>query len=347
MQRKQTNYTMIEVNPNNRPELIFKALALSGGILIGCLYASLELSVQRQWFSSPSTDTQTTPSPPVIELNETARFLVADDTTVADNLKSTIRILCWLRKNEHSLEQIEAIKRTWAARCTNFIVITNSGENSTDVFNIQTDQNRSYDIESAYRFLNENFADKYDWFLKTNGYSYFVLENLRYALFAYDPSTGVGVGLPKNDTKTSATYFSDVAGYVLSRRALGMLVDGFTTGSNCTNAKGNIKDEVRVGICLKEMGVHFGSGTNQFGQQLFFDTNLHEFLLPEENVEVPHPWYQEYEVDHFLDHASNYSIAFCCITSKQMFVMEFLIYHLRLYGVETVHPDLPEKERFD
>lgn len=340
---------MVEVNPNNRAEHLLKAIALSSGILIGCFYASLERSVQGQWFFNPSTETQATPSvqPQRFEMNETARFLVPDDTTIADNLKQTIRILCWVQKAGLPNEQIDAINKTWAARCTDFIVITNFGENSTDVFNIQASNNQSFDIESAYRFLRQNFADKYDWFLKTNGYSYIVMENLRYALVAYDPSMGVGVGLPKNDSGTAVTYFPHQAGYVLSKRALEILVDGYTNGLNCTNAKGKVTDEVRVGICLNEMGVRFGKSIDQYGKQLFFDTHLDEFFLPEIEVDVPHPWYQEYKVNHFLDYASNYSISFCGISWQQMFVMEFLIYHLRMYGSETAIPNLPEKEHFD
>lgn len=342
---------MFEVTSNKRTERAVKALALLAGLLIGCSYASFGRSIGRQWFSNPKIVT-TEVSPTIQattqrqEINETARFLVSDDTTIADNLKKAIQVMCWVHLQNLDKERIDAIKKTWGARCTEFITITNSGSNSSDVFNIPKGKNQSSNIENAYRFLHTTYGKKFDWFLKTDGNSYVVMENLRFALFAYDPSNGVGVGLLKNTTDKNEAYFSDKAGYVLSNKALELLVNGFQKEPNCTNSKGK-SDEVHIGICLTEMGVHFGKSTDQHGKQLFFEQNLDDFLLPEVEVKLPYPWYQDYKVNHNLDHASNYSITFYGISWHQMHVMEFLIYQLRPYGIETETPNLPEKILFE
>lgn len=342
-----------DANTSKRTDRLVKALALLVGILIGCFYASFGRSVGRQWFLSPKVSTTENPSTiqattqkPVI--NETARFLVSDDTSIANFLRTSIPVLCWVHMDKLDKERIDAINKTWAARCTDFITIIKTGESSSKIFNIQPEgKNQSSNIESAYRFLYEKFGKKFDWFLKTDGKSYVVMENLRYALFAYDPLMGVGVGLQKNTTDKKDVYLSDKGGYALSGTALELLVNGFEKGSNCKNAKQKVKDETRIGVCLNEMGVHFGNSTDQHGKELFFEKNLDDFFLPEVNVKLPYPWYQDYKVNHNLDRASNYSISFYGISSHQMYVMEFLIYQLRPYGIETEHPNLPEKMLFE
>lgn len=343
---------MFEAHSSKRTERAVKAAALLAGILIGCLYASFGRSVGRQWFFSPKPTTTQHPLTTTQEattqqqkINETERFLVSDDTTIADSLRDAIKVLCWVHSSKYDKERIDAIKKTWGGRCTDLVTIVDSGQNETNVFSIPKQKNQHSNIENIYGFLLDIYGDKFHWFLKTDGNSYVVLENLRFKLFAYDPSMAVGVGLLKN-TADGRMYFSDKAGYALSAKALTKLVDGFTSGTNCSQAKPKVSNEERIGICLVEMGVNFGQSTDQDGKQLFFEKNLDDFFLPEINVKLPYPWYQDYKVNQYLDHASNYSITFYGLSWRQMHVMEFLIYQLRPYGIETETPNLPEKILF-
>lgn len=335
---------MLSVSPSKRNERLIKVLALLAGILVGCLYASFGRSVAKQWFSNPkginSGFTTVRPTTKAKEVNETAQFLVSDDTTIADTLAKNIKVLCWIHNKDPEVNLTEGIKQTWGKRCTDIITIRTQGVNTTDMFTIPHGKTES-NLETAYRFIYNKFSSEYDWFLKTNGHSYIVMENLRFNLFAYDPSNSVGVGLAKNNTQNQ-TYLSDKAGYALSKGALKKLINGFDTGSKCKNATNLRNDEQRIGICMSEANIHFAKSTDANGKQLFFDKFLDDFLLPNPNVTLPYPWYQEYKVDHYLDSASNYSIAFCDISWRQMYVMEYLIYQLRPYGVETETPLLPE-----
>lgn len=334
---------MLAVSPNKRTESVFKVVALLCGIFLGGFYASFGHSVAKQWFSSSKsfnagfkTIDQTTQAQ---EINETARFLVSDDTTIADDLAKKIRVLCWIHNNNPEKERIDAIKKTWGNRCTELIVIKNSGNNSTDMFNIPHDEIGNSNIENAYRFIHSKYATNFDWFLKTTGNSYVVMENLRFKLFSQDPGMPIGVGLALKNVQFNETYFSDKAGYALSRKALKNLIEGFDKGSNCSKVNQTYSDEVRIGICLNEMNVHFSKSNDSNNKQLFFDKHLDEYFLPNPIVKLPYPWYQDYKVNHNLDSASNYSIAFCDISWQQMFVMEFLIYQLRPYGIETETPE--------
>ncbi|XP_031625296.1 glycoprotein-N-acetylgalactosamine 3-beta-galactosyltransferase 1-like [Contarinia nasturtii] len=333
---------MFAASPNTR-ETWLKVFALICGIFIGCLYASFGRSAAKSWFGSSNTQfTTVEPITEKPEINETAQFLVSDDTTIANALAQKVRVLCWVHNNNPEKEQIDAIQKTWGVRCTKFIVIKKSGGNSTDSFNIPNDRNSSSNIENAYRFIFDNYATKFDWFLKTTGSSYVVMENLRYKLFPYNPTDAIGIGLALKNGKYNLSYLSEKAGYVLSTKALEMLIKAFDKQGDISLAEEIHNDELRIAMFLDFVEVPFAANNDTDDKQLFFDKHLDEFFLPNPNVTFPYPWYQDYKVNHYLDHASNYSIAFCDISWQHMFVMEFLIYQLRPYGLETKHPPLPE-----
>lgn len=280
---------MIAVSPNKRSEKLIKVFALLSGILVGCLYASFGRSVAKQWFSSPKDFTTVKPAKQHEEVNETARFLVSDDTTIADNLAKTIKVLCWIHNDKPADNVTDAIKRTWGHRCNGFITIRNKGhKNSSDLFIIPNNHHNS-NLESAYRFIYNEYASKYDWFLKTTGHSYIVMENLRYKLFAYDSTKSVGVGLTKNTTNNQM-YLSDKAGYALSKGALKKIIKGFDSGVKCKNATNLHNDELRIGICMTEAKINFAKSNDTNNKQLFFDKFLDDYFLPNPNVTLPYPW---------------------------------------------------------
>lgn len=331
------------MNPSKGVERAIKCLALLLGILCGSFYASFSRSG-----SSQRMVVSTKPIAPVTvesqnqEVNETAAFLVSDDTTLADTLAASIKVLCWIHVNNVEKDRIEAIKKTWGRRCSKLITISSSGDNSSDIFNIPRNEGQKSNIENAYRFIYKQYGNDFDWFLRTDGSVYVVVENLRYKLYAYNPAEAIGIGLKKNASEKHE-YLSEKAGYALSKNALDELINGFESKLDCMENKEAASEEIRFGQCLEEVGVIFGNSTDDQMKQQFYDQLLDKFLLPDPIVKLPYPWYQEYKVDHYLDSASNYSITFCDLNWQQMHVMEYLIYQLRPYGIETITPPLPQK----
>lgn len=338
-------------NFNIKSEKTAKIVAIILGIFCGCFYGSYfrksnnEKPVNSQTeilFEKLSRIELTEPKNQTI--NETALFLVDDDTSLADELARHIKVLCWMQVKYYDEKRFDAIKKTWGRRCTAFIaIVSEPGTNSTDIFHIPDDANQLSNWENVYRFIANTYANEFDWFLNTDGNSFIVVENLRFNLYAYDPMKPIVVGLLKNSTNQPQQYLSMKAGFALSRRAVGNLVAGFSNASeNCAAVKSS-EDEIHFSLCLHEVDIFFGKSTDQHGKQLFFDEYLDRFFLPISIVKLPYPWYQDYKVNHYLNSASNYSIAFYGLTWEQMYVMEFLIYQLRPYGVETIIPPLPER----
>lgn len=333
-------------NPSKKVENIAKGSALLLGILCGSLYASFSRSDSRQELFFPQKPTSTFSTIELnaqqLEVNETVQFLVSDDTTLADSLAQSIKVLCWIHVGQVEKDRVEAIKKTWGARCTSFIVISDAGKNESNIFIIPKEQNQMSNIENAYRFIYKTFGDRFDWFLRTDGKSYVVMENLRYKLYAYDPSEPIGIGLTLKNEKNQV-FLSENAGYVLSKIAVKNLVDGFDEGLECLEDEPKMNREIRFGQCLKEVGIIFGKSTDDHGKQLFFDKYPDNYFLPEVEVKLPYPWYQDYKVNHYLNSASNFSITFYDMSWQNMHIMEYLIYQLRPYGLETITPPLPEK----
>lgn len=343
-----------------KTERVAKIIALVLGISFGCLYSSCFHNFFSENFTSDRTKLLSEtwariklPPQQVQVLNETALFLMNDDTSLADELSRNITILCWLNVKSIDTNQFDAIKNTWGQRCTKFIAIASSTDtkiDSSDIFQVSGAADKSSYLAQVYSFIAENYIDQFDWFINTDGRSFVVMENLRYHLYAHNPSDSLVFGLLKNSTSVKQQqqqYLSMSAAFVLSRQAVTDLNAGFLsqTEKNCALAAKRSDDEIHFSRCLREVGITFGKSTDHHDKILFFDQHLDKFLLPDNVVKLPHPWYAEYKVNHYLNSASNYSIAFYGLSWKEMHVMEFSIYQLRPYHIEIEAPPLPKQIR--
>lgn len=321
------------VNMNKGGKTFTEVFVLLLGIMCGCFYGWLNRNEENLGigitFESTSFDVAQSQT-----VNETVEFLLADDTSIADELARSINVLCWMHTKSIDMKRFDAINRTWGARCTEFIAISESGQNASNIFVIPN--SRPY--ERVIDFIYVTFGERFDWHFRTDGDDYVVLENLRFHFYPYDPNEPIAMGLTKTDQQQ--TYLSEKSGFALSRGAVKILANGFKKGLECTKIKSH---EIQLGACLSEVGAVFAKDTDAEGKQLFFEKNLDTFFLPVLEAKLPYPWYQDYKVDHNLNLASNFSISFSEYRSEEMFVLEFIIYQWRPYGWETIMPKLPNK----
>lgn len=318
-----------------------KIIVVLLGMFGGSFYASISRTVENEWTVQPMKDEA--------PINETEAFMVADDTTLADDLAKRISILCWIYMHQKSDDRIKAINSTWGARCTKVLFLSNFESDTPDVIDIRSLSTnatvKSDNIKAAYQYIYSKYRDDFDWFLKAEDDAYIVLENLRYFLYAFESSQPLSLGHKMNSTEVQQGYFSNVPGYVMSKSALQLLNEGFASNTKCKylDQHLNTADDLLIGKCLEEIGVIALDSRENDGKERFFAKTLDDFLLPNEYVEFPRPWYQPYVVDHHLNDASNYSIAFCGLSANQMHVMEFFVYQMRPYGADDYTPPLPDK----
>lgn len=128
---------------------------------------------------------------------------------------------------ERNRAQVESIKATWSARCDEVLFVSNRTDRSLPSITVCDDDRYDHlwcKVVKSFHYVYSIHGDVFDWFLKADDDSYFVLENLRALLGPYDSADPVFFGYAMRFPNPEIFYMSGGAGYVLSREALARFV---------------------------------------------------------------------------------------------------------------------------
>jgi glycoprotein-N-acetylgalactosamine 3-beta-galactosyltransferase len=179
-----------------------------------------------------------------------------------------------------------------------------------------------------------------DWFLKADDDTYVILENLRYMLLPYSPNEPIYFGC-KFKPYVKQGYMSGGAGYVLSKEAVKKFVEvALTNTTKCSTSNSGAED-VEIGKCLEAVQVKAGDSRDSLGRGRFFPFVPEHHLIPGHVKKSFWYWqYIYYESKEGMDCCSDNAVSFHYVTPNQMYVLEYLIYHLRPYGI-SYHVEMP------
>lgn len=299
----------------------------------------------------------------MISINETKHtHAIAEDVhahendTIATNLYKEVRILCWILTTpaNHRTRAIH-VKRTWGKRCNKLLFMSTKHDASLDSIALNVSGDNSDVLwgktKRAFQYINEHHRNDADWFLKADDDTYVILENLRYFLYAYSTNDPIYFGYKMNRAnELKHGYFAGGAGYVHSKNALGKfgnLMQAKDSSVDCNLNTDYGAEDFEMGKCMEALGVIAGDTRDELKRGRFFLNTPEAHLIPSK-IDRSY-WYWQfmwYTTDEGLDCCSDNAISFHHIRPEQFYVLDYLIYHLRPYGVVAYPQPLPKAVNF-
>lgn len=254
------------------------------------------------------------------------------DDFIARALDQQVRVLCWIPSVENQLRnKVKVVNETWVKRCNKhvFFIDTHDRTEHSDIVRLEVKEGKKILTEKsmvALAYLYEHYGQDFDWFLKGDDDAYIIVENLKFLLSHYDPSSPVYLGhLYK--THLPQGYMSGGASYAISREALRLFNEEGLKKNVC---RLNGHEDVEVGRCLHSVGVPSYNSLDRFGRETFHPLDPATHIVgPIPASQIPQDRFRMVDGDECC---SQLTISFHKLDPKLMRIFDHLLYKTSVYG---------------
>nr|CAH8832174.1 unnamed protein product [Trichobilharzia regenti] len=258
----------------------------------------------------------------------------------AKKLHTSVRLLCYINTipKTHKTKAMH-VKNSWAKRCTKYLFMSSKSDDElpTVKLNLSYPESRKHlwsKMRAILRYVYQ-YRNDYDYFLKADDDTFVVIENLRSVLSRQNPNDPfmMGYNFPYI---TKNGYFSGGAGYVLSREALKRIVEqAIDKHPNCPKYDED-KEDVKMSMCGQPVGVklyHMREKESLSFQWRNLESEYLSLVQPEKHSKdskntTTTPATYDYLHDPG-DLLSDHLISLHYIRPLYMYLLEFMLYHLR------------------
>ena len=118
-------------------------------------------------------------------------------------------------------------KNTWGKRCDKLLVMSSKQNDTFPAVGLNVTSGRRHiaaKVRAAWTYINQHYAEDYDFFIKTDPDTYLVVENLHEFLKDKDPKLPHFYGHRQKPKKWTFEYMAGGPGLVLTRESVKRLV---------------------------------------------------------------------------------------------------------------------------
>ncbi|CAH8555390.1 unnamed protein product [Heterobilharzia americana] len=262
------------------------------------------------------------------------------DISYAQKLAKKVNVYCFIL-TEPRAHQAKAyhIQTTWARRCTRYNFVSSKEERLLKM--LAVNRTRGYNKHS-WVSMRENLRALYTqtykaaYFLKADDTTYIIMENLRNALEHMNPRKPFIMGHIR-EIQPHELSLSGSFGYVISQAALELIVrKGLDQLTECGPIQ-HVREDVQISVCAKALGIELKDSIDMFGNSRFGNISIKNLFGPFNNGT---PRWNPIEADYTQPvydlkklPASPLLISFGGLDPIKMYILEYLIYHLRPIGI--------------
>ncbi|XP_037779483.1 glycoprotein-N-acetylgalactosamine 3-beta-galactosyltransferase 1-like [Penaeus monodon] len=266
------------------------------------------------------------------EVNKSRMFkkaiVLVKELQEAKRLSEEVTILCWIPLSPEAHDQTARhVRATWGKRCNKLVFMSTKDDPSIGAVNVGSKEGYAYLWQKtmfSLQYIYKHFFDDFQWRVKTDDNIYVIMENLRYMLRAYDTNDPIYFGLYY---KNFGRYNAGGAGYVMGRESVRRFIEQALPNTAICQGQCEGRD-IPLGNCLQRVGVKFGDTRDHIGQGRFWQHHPISIIKETKLVES----YQHYPVLEWPNSSSDTVISFHRMTTSDLYLMEYFIYNIRIFG---------------